>query len=97
MLSKISPKMLNLGQSGPKNCDLLLSACSKFAPKSIHQIVQYQFQKYKIFQLLRGHIPPQTPPCARKHAIATDVPPGHQQICQRQIYAPGPQPAQIEK
>ena len=45
---KISPKMQNFGQSGPKNCVFLLIACSKFAPKSIHQITQFHLQKYKI-------------------------------------------------
>ena len=48
--------MQNLGQSGPKNFFLRI-ACSKFVPKSIHQIARFHFQKYKIFQLLRG-----TPP-----------------------------------
>ena len=46
--------MQNLGQSGPNNCDLLLIACSKFVPKSFHQIALLQFQKYKIFQLSRN-------------------------------------------
>ena len=42
-------------------------ACSKFALKSIHQIARFQFQKYKIFQLLRGaHPPSDTPWCATK-------------------------------
>ena len=65
-LTKISPKMQNLGQSDPYNFFLLV-ACSKFALKSIHQIARFQFQKYKIFQLLRGSLPPQTPPsCGSK-------------------------------
>ena len=47
----------------------LLIACSKFEPKSIHQIPRFQLQKYKILQLLRGHIPLRPPPCARKRAV----------------------------
>ena len=62
ILSKISPEMPHFAQSGPKNFVFLRIACSKFAPKSIHQIAWFQFQKYKNFQLLRGYIPPQTPP-----------------------------------
>ena len=40
--------------------------------QSIHQIARFQFQKYKIFQLLRGggHIP-LTPPWASKWAFDT--------------------------
>ena len=63
--------MQNLGQLGPKNCVIVLIACSNFAPKSIHQIAQFQFQKFKIFQFLRGTIPPQTPPSARKCVIGS--------------------------
>ena len=44
MLTKISPKMQNLGQSDPLNCFLLI-ACSKFVPKSIYQLAGFQFQK----------------------------------------------------
>ena len=57
---------------GPKNCVFLLIACSKFAPKSIHQIARFQLQKCKIFQLLRGHphahssVPPNHPPTMSK-------------------------------
>ena len=44
--------MKNLGQSGPKDCVFLLIACSNsYSPNA-----RFQFQKYKIFQLL------QTPP-----------------------------------
>ena len=59
-------------------------ACSKFAPKSIHQIVRFQLQKYTIFQLLKGHIPPRTSPCVCKRAIGADAPPNHPQ-CRRRI------------
>ena len=38
---------------------LLIITCCKFAPKSTHhQIARFLFQKYKIFQLLRGAHPP---------------------------------------
>ena len=50
--------MQNFGQSGPKNHVFLPISCSKFAPKSIHQIAWFQLQKYKIFQLLREAHPP---------------------------------------
>ena len=46
-------------------CSFLLIACSKFTPKSIHQIAWFQLQKYRISQLLRGHIPP--------HPLCTQV------------------------
>ena len=69
--------MQNFGESGLKNCVVLPFACSKFAPKSIHQIARFQLQKYEIFQLLRGAHPPQTPPCARKRSIGADAPPNH--------------------
>ena len=52
----------------------LLIAWSKFA--LIFHIARFQFQKYKIFQLLRGHIPSDTP-CVCKHAIGADAPPNH--------------------
>ena len=56
--------MQNLGQSDPLNC-FLLTACSKFVPKSIYQLAGFQFQKYEIFQLLTGAHPQDTP-CAPK-------------------------------
>ena len=62
----------------------LLIACSKFEPKSIHQIAWFQFQKYKIFQLLRGHIPSQTlPPHTSKQAIGSVTP--HQIIKKKNV------------
>ena len=68
--SKISPKIQIFGQSGPKNCIFLFIVCSKFVPKSIHQIVRFQLQKYKIFQLLRGDVPPSDNPlCPQAHQI----------------------------
>ena len=54
----------------PKELFFLLIACSEFAHKSIHQIAWFQLQKYKIFQLLRGAHPSQTPPpppCKQAH------------------------------
>ena len=30
--------------------------------RSVHQIIRIQYKTFKFFQLLRGHIPPQTPP-----------------------------------
>ena len=42
---------------------LLIITCCKFTPKSTPQIAQVQFQKYKIFQLLRGA--PLRHPCAQ--------------------------------
>ena len=62
--------MQNLGQSGPTNCVFSPIACSKFEPKCIYQIAWFQFQKYKILQLLRGHIPPQTPPVRASGQLA---------------------------
>ena len=67
---------------------LVLIACSKVAPKSIHQIAWFQLLKYKIFHLLRGAHPPQTPPCSCKYAIRADAPPNHTPKYQRWIYAP---------
>ena len=61
IITKISPKMQNLGQSGP-SVFFLLTACSKLVPKSIYQIARFQFQEYKIFQLLRGAHPPSDTP-----------------------------------
>ena len=57
----------------------LLISCSKFARKNIHQIAQFQFQKYKIVQLLRGAHPPQTPPSLYIQASMwlCDAPPNH--------------------
>ena len=67
--------MQNFVQSGPKN---LLIACSKFAPKSIHQIAQFQLQKYKMFPFLRGQIPLRHPTVRTfKHAVGADAPPNH--------------------
>ena len=76
--TKISPKMQNLGQSGPYNCFVFLLITSfKFAPKSIHQMARIQFQKYKIFQLLRGA--PDTPLCVEASYIwHCDAPPPQQ-------------------
>ena len=88
MLTKISPKTQNLGQSGPY---FLLIACSKFVLKSIHQIAWLQFQKYKIFQLLRGvHPPSDTPLCAQVgiwHCGATQN--HHKKSIKKMIYALG--------
>ena len=76
-LTKISPKMKKNGSV--RSIQLfffLLVACSKFALKSIHQIVRFQFQKYKIFQLGGGGTPLDTPflwvqvgicPCDKPH------------------------------
>ena len=64
--------MINIQQQLVRLTELtgiFLIACSKFAPKSIHQIARFQFQKYKISQLLRGHIPQY--PC---RACALDAP-----------------------
>ena len=52
--------------------DIFLIPCCKFAPKSIHQIALFQFQKYKISKLLRGHIP-QTPLCTSKSFLNVKV------------------------
>ena len=67
-----------------KICNVLICLeLIKMLPKSIHQIAPFSFQNSKIFQLLRGgsfwggHIPPQTPHCARKRAIGADAPPDH--------------------
>ena len=53
----------------------------------------FQFQKYKIFQLLRGgKIPPQTPPCASKWAfchVTQKKKKKQRKKCQRCIYALG--------
>ena len=62
ILSKMSPKMQTLGQSGPKTKAFLPLIRSKFVPKSIHQIAQLHFQKYKILQLLRGECPSEIHP-----------------------------------
>ena len=69
-LTKISPKMQNLGQSGPYNCFcflffvfVLLITCFKFVPKSIHQIAQFQFQKYINFLAGGGGAPSDIPLC----------------------------------
>ena len=48
-----------------QNSKFFVIVCSKFVPKSIHQIARFQFQKYKIFQLLRGHIPPRHTLCVQ--------------------------------
>ena len=64
--------------SDPKNCFFcfcfffLLIACSKFAPKSIHQMYDSSanIHNFPAFQA-------STPPCACKRAIGTDVPPNH--------------------
>ena len=72
-----------------KICNVLICLeLIKMLPKSIHQIAPFSFQNSKIFQLLRGHIPPQTPPCARKRAIGADAPPNHPPQCSKRIYAP---------
>ena len=67
---------------------LLLIACYKFLPKSMQQIAWFQLQKFKIFQLLRGHIPLRHPPLyaqARSlHWRATKSYPK----CRKRIYAP---------
>ena len=44
----------------------LLNACSKFAPESIHPIPRFQFQKYKIFQLLWRWRATKSPPTMSK-------------------------------
>ena len=64
---KIFPKCKIFCQSGPKNCFFLLIACSKFAPKSIHQIAWFQFWKYKFFSLWGEHIPLRHPLCTQVH------------------------------
>ena len=61
---KFLPKY-NILVSQAQRTVFLLIACSKFAPKNIHQIAWFQVQKFKIFQLLRGYIPPQTPHCTQ--------------------------------
>ena len=43
-------------------------------PKSNHQITRNQYQNSTIFQLLRGHIPPQLP-LLRASALSADAPP----------------------
>ena len=55
----------------------LLITSFKFAPKSIYQMARFQFQKYKIFQLLRGGgTSPQTPPvCWSEHLALWCSPP----------------------
>ena len=59
-------------------CIFLLVPCSKFVPKSIHQIARLSWKNIK-FSSFNSHISPQTPPYphAPKHAISTDVPPNH--------------------
>ena len=74
ILSTICPGIQNLGQSRPKSS--LLIACSKFAPKSIHQIERLK-KKYIFFQLPRGYTPPRTRPCMHKHSVGTDAPRNH--------------------
>ena len=74
-----------------KICNVLICLeLIKMLPKSIHQIAPFSFQNSKIFQLLKGggsfsggHIPPQTPPCARKRAIGANAPPDHPPQCSR--------------
>ena len=47
---------------------LLIITCCKFALKSTHQIARFQFQKCKIFQLLRGaHPSSDTPLCTTQN------------------------------
>ena len=55
----------------------LMPSCFKLAPKSIHQIAQFQFQKYKIFQFLflRRHIPLRQPPVRPSRHLALWPPP----------------------
>ena len=49
--------MQNLGQSGLKNYVFLHIACSKFVPKSIHQIARLQFQNKKFSSFPTLHPP----------------------------------------
>ena len=44
----------------------------EFLPKGNHQIAQNKYRNSKIFQLIRGTSPLDTP-CARKCALGTDV------------------------
>ena len=55
----------------------LFIACSKFAPKSIHQIARFQLRKYQIFQLLRRAHHSSDTPCSSKCAIDADGPLNH--------------------
>ena len=90
--------MQNIGQSGPTVSNFLLTVCSKLAPKSIYQIARLQFQKYKIFQLLRGpHLLSDNLLCIQVGIWHCDAPP-HQIIIKnvkRCIYAPGLQEATV--
>ena len=91
MLTKISPKKRNLGRQVHRTVIyffFLLTACFKFVSKSIHQIAQFQFQKYKISQLLRGDV---TLPVHSSGIWHCDPPPPQiiTKIVKKLIYAPG--------
>ena len=80
------------GSVRPIKLFLLIITCSKFAPKSTHQIALFQFQKYKIFQLLRGaHPPSDTPLCTTQNhsppMSKTDLHPWLKCICNLGIWA----------
>ena len=56
--------MHSFGQSGPKNYVFFLPiACSKFVPKSIHQIARFQLQNTKFSSFWEGMCPGETLYC----------------------------------
>ena len=94
---KISPKMQNFGPV-PNNCFLHIP-CSEFAPRSINQIVRFQFQKYNIFPASEGDTSPLRHPLWPMREGAQLALTGHQVIPQYQgrIYAPEKKQKQKQK
>ena len=77
ILPKISPKMQNFGQSGPKNCVFYPSPALSLHLKVFTKLRHSVFKIQKSSSFWGGHIPPHTHPCARKRAIGADAPPNY--------------------
>ena len=70
ILSKISPKIENFGQSAPKICGFfLLIVCSKSALKVFTKLHNSSCKNTKFSSFWGKAHPPQDTPCAHKHEI----------------------------
>ena len=67
VFKKNSPKIQNFGQSGPKNCIFFSSSPAlNLRLKVFTKLHDFSSKNTQFSSFWGGHIPPQTPPCARK-------------------------------
>ena len=74
ILSKISPKMQNFGQSDPKKCVFYPSPALNLSLKVFTKLHDFSCKDTKFSCFWGGHILPQTPPVC---AIGANMPPNH--------------------